>query len=61
MALLVYVDELVLTANDNDAWSALKPYLHHCFHIKDLGLLKYSLGIEVVCNSPGLFLYNNNS
>ena len=56
MALLVYVDDLVLTGNDHDPCSAFKAYLHCCFHIKDLGPLKYFLGIEVARNSEGLFL-----
>jgi len=31
-------------------------YLNNCFHIKDLGPLKYFLGIEVTRNPKGLFL-----
>ena len=56
MALLVYVDDLVLTRNDSDACLAFKAYLHNYFRIKDLGRLKYFLAIEVACNSQGLFL-----
>ena len=33
-----------------------KAYLDKCFHIKDLGHLKYFLGIKVIRNSQGLFL-----
>ena len=55
MVLPIYGNELILTANDNDACSAFKPYLHRCFHIKNLGPLKYSLRIEVACNLEGLF------
>lgn len=40
MALLVYVDELVLGGNDSKACPQLKTYLNKCFHIKDLGPLK---------------------
>jgi len=53
MALLVYVDDLVLTGNDNDLYAQFKPYLHKCFRI---GQLKYFLGIEVARNAKGLFL-----
>lgn len=32
-------------------------YLHCCFHMKDLGPLKYFLGIEVGRGSEGIFLF----
>jgi len=47
MALLVYVDDIVLAGNDTHACSAFKAYLHDCFNIKDLRPLKYFLGIGV--------------
>ena len=56
MALLVYVDDLVLTGNDSDLCASFKSYLNTCFQIKDLGALKSFLGIEVATNSQGLFL-----
>ena len=56
LALLVYVDDLVLTGNDSTACFAFKAYLHNCFRIKDLGPLKYFLDTEVARNSDGLFL-----
>ena len=56
MALLVYVDDLVLTGHDCDTCSTFKAYLCRCFNIKDLGPLKYFLGIEVARNSEALFL-----
>jgi len=56
MALLVYVDDIVLTGNDHQLCADFKAYLHKCFHIKDLGNLKYFLGIEVARSSQGLFL-----
>ena len=55
MALLVYVDDIVLTGSDSTACSAFKVYLHNYFRIKDLGPLKCLLGIEVARNSDGLF------
>lgn len=47
MALFVYVDDIVIAANDEEACSKFKNYLHNYFSIKDLGPLKYFLGIEV--------------
>nr|KYP64905.1 Retrovirus-related Pol polyprotein from transposon TNT 1-94 [Cajanus cajan] len=44
---LVYVDDLVISGNDNVVIKAFKLYLNVCFHMKDLGMLKYFLGIEV--------------
>ncbi|KAL9241264.1 hypothetical protein vseg_015395 [Gypsophila vaccaria] len=53
---LVYVDDLLISGNDIVVMSAFKDYLHSCFHMKDLGVLKYFLGIEVARNSDGIFL-----
>ena len=56
MALLVYVDDIVLMGNDANTCRKFKEYLNHCFHIKDLGSLKYFLGLEVARNSRGILL-----
>ena len=56
MALLIYVDDLVLTGNCSATCANFKEYLNSCFHITDLGPLKDFLGIEVTRNSQGLFL-----
>ena len=56
MALLVYIDDLVLAGNDSHTCLQFKAYLNDCFHIEDLGPLKDFLGIEVARNSKGLFL-----
>ena len=52
----VYVDDIVLADNDSDACQKLKAYLHTCFSIKDLGPLKYFLGIEFARGPTGLFM-----
>lgn len=33
-----------------------KAHLSTCYYMKDLGLQKYFLGIEVVCNNQGIYL-----
>ncbi|GJV73507.1 ribonuclease H-like domain-containing protein, partial [Tanacetum coccineum] len=54
IALLVYVDDIVITGNDNVGINDFKVFLSTKFMIKDLGVLKYFLGIEVVENDIGL-------
>lgn len=44
--LLVYVDDLIVTGNSMDIIDMFKSYLCTCFHMKDLGILRYFLGIE---------------
>lgn len=53
---LVYVDDLIISGNDHTTIQAFKTYLSQCFHMKDLGTLKYFLGIEVARNPTGISL-----
>ncbi|GJY78750.1 ribonuclease H-like domain-containing protein, partial [Tanacetum coccineum] len=48
LMLLVYVDDIVITGNDNSEIGKFKEMLKSKFQIKDLGNLKYFLGIEVI-------------
>lgn len=54
--ILEYVDDLIISGNDSFALKAFKSYLSKCFYMKDLGVLKYFLGIEVARNPNGIFL-----
>lgn len=54
--LLVFVDDLVLTGNSIDEIENFKVFLKKKFKIKDLGELKYFLGIEVLKTKTGLCL-----
>ncbi|XP_071712848.1 uncharacterized mitochondrial protein AtMg00810-like [Rutidosis leptorrhynchoides] len=54
--LLVYVDDIVLTGNNILEIEKVKQFLCTKFLIKDLGKLKYFLGIEVVKSDKGLCL-----
>ncbi|GJW72889.1 ribonuclease H-like domain-containing protein [Tanacetum coccineum] len=54
--LLVYVDDLVLTGNSEVEMNRFKEFLSNKFKIKDLGELKYFLGIEVLRTKSGLCL-----
>lgn len=53
---LIYVDDLIVCGNDGEAITKFKGYLGECFHMKDLGRLKYFLGIEIGRNKEGFVL-----
>ena len=54
--LIVYVDNIVITGNDEPEIQRLKLKLASEFEIKDIGNLRYFLGIEVARSSKGLVL-----
>ena len=56
MAILVYVDDIILAGNDITSINQVKDLLHQNFYIKDLGDLKYFLGIEVAQSKEDIFL-----
>ena len=45
--LIVYIDDIVITSSDQDGIQKLKQHFFSHFQTKDLGKLKYFLGIEV--------------
>ncbi|KAG7559395.1 Zinc finger CCHC-type [Arabidopsis thaliana x Arabidopsis arenosa] len=56
VVVLIYVDDLIISGDNKEGIISTKAFLKSTFDIKDLGELKYFLGIEV-CRSPeGLFL-----
>ncbi|RVW45971.1 Retrovirus-related Pol polyprotein from transposon TNT 1-94 [Vitis vinifera] len=56
LMVLIYVDDLIITGSNADSIAALKKKLQGKFPVKDLGPLKYFLGIEVATSRKGLFL-----
>ena len=46
--LVVYVDDIVITGSDSKGILSLKSFLYNRFHTKDLRMLKYFLGFEVM-------------
>ncbi|RVW25376.1 Retrovirus-related Pol polyprotein from transposon RE1 [Vitis vinifera] len=54
--LLVYVDNIVVAGDDLQGIEALKRSLLQEFEIKELGRLKYFLGIEVAHSRHGIFI-----
>lgn len=59
-ALIVYVDDMIVTENDPEEMKALMKYLSKEFEMKDLDPLKYFLGIEVSRSNKGIFLSQRN-
>ncbi|CAL1400086.1 unnamed protein product [Linum trigynum] len=53
---LIYVDDVILTGNDMSFIQCVKDFLNDRFTIKDLGDLKYFLGIEVARSPRGMVL-----
>ena len=55
-ALLIYVDDILITGNDPVSIATIKKFLHSQFHLKDLGDLKYFLGIKESSSKNGIFI-----
>ncbi|XP_057246781.1 uncharacterized mitochondrial protein AtMg00810-like [Beta vulgaris subsp. vulgaris] len=54
--ILVYVDDLLMSGDDETSIAEMKKVLDDCFTIKDLGHLRYFLGIEVARNGKGTMI-----
>lgn len=56
IATLIYVDDVIILGNDMDRIAKIKTYSNHKFNIKDLGPLKYFLGVKATQTPDGLVL-----
>ena len=56
MALLVYVDDIVITGPSLGTIDSLQMFLHRQFKLKELGPLKYFLGLEIARAAKGIVL-----
>jgi hypothetical protein len=54
IALLVYVDDVAIASNDQQAVSSFITLLNDKFKLKDLGPLKYFLGLEIARSTGGI-------
>ena len=59
MALLVYVDDIIFARNDDLAMTNLKKSLDAKFKLKDLGPLRFFLGLEIVVHLEALSFLND--
>ena len=50
------MDDIVITGSDFKGMLSLKSFLQSQFHTKDLGMLRYFLGIEVMRSKHEIFL-----
>lgn len=50
----MYVDDTVMTGDNEEELQKLKQFLSKQFEIKDLGKLKYFLGMEIARSSKGI-------
>jgi hypothetical protein len=56
IALLVYVDDVAIASNDPQAVSSFITLLNDRFKLKDLGPLKYFLGLEIARSTDGILV-----
>ncbi|CAM8887400.1 unnamed protein product [Rhodiola kirilowii] len=54
--LLVYVDDIVITGTSIEVITEVKQFIHAKFRLKDLGLLRFFLGLEVARGPKGIQL-----
>jgi len=54
--LIIYVDDMIITGDDEEEIKRLQEQLFTEFEMKNLGGLKYFLGIEVARSKRGIFL-----
>ena len=53
----MYVDDIVITGDDVEEIKKLMEKLGKAFEVKDLGPLRYFLGIEIVRSPKGIDLF----
>lgn len=54
LALLIYVDDIIIASNNDLAVHRVKCLLNAQFKMKDLGPLRYFLGLEVARSAAGI-------
>uniref|UniRef100_A0A2N9FEL3 Reverse transcriptase Ty1/copia-type domain-containing protein n=1 Tax=Fagus sylvatica TaxID=28930 RepID=A0A2N9FEL3_FAGSY len=57
--LLLYVDDIIITGNNSTAISDIISQLSAAFELKDLGPLRYFLGLQIDYKKVGLFVHQH--
>lgn len=56
LALLVYVDDVLITGSSDHDITQVKRFLHEQFTIKDIGPAKSFLGVEIARSKAGIYI-----
>lgn len=56
LAVLVYVDDILIPGSDEGGIVSVKATLHKAFTIKDLGEARYFLGVEISRSAEGILV-----
>ncbi len=57
--LLLYVDDIIITGNDSSTISRIISELSATFELKDLGPLRYFLGLQIEYKKVGFFIHQS--
>ena len=52
--MLVYVDDILISSSDATSVTKLKQFMDAQFKLKDLGPIRYFLGLEIARSSRGI-------
>ena len=56
--IIVYVDDIILTGDHEEEISKLKRFLANEFEVRDLGNLKYFIGMEIARSNTSIVILN---
>lgn len=54
LCVIVYVDDIIISSNSDTEVDLLKSQLKSFFKLRDLGIMKYFLGLEIARSSEGI-------
>ena len=57
LALIVYVDDVLVTVTNEDDIVVVKQFLYSQFTVKDLGYAKYFLSLEIARSTTGTYIH----
>ena len=56
LALIIYVDDVLVIVTNEDDIVAVKQFLYSQFTVKDLGYAKYFLSLEIARSTTGTYI-----